>query len=221
MNFEKLKLHLLGLSYRIMSWPRKYYHRHKALRNTNKKPTIICNNCTAGFLLHDLSLQFRTPTINLQFYSFEDFYHFVMNLNELQFSELQEVVSSYKYPVAELKLRSGNVIRIGFVHYHTFNEANEIWKKRFERVDFNNLYVLYEGHISKDDVVKFDEITYPKAILSDKDDDLEKKYSFYHGFDFYDTWYPGKVGDYKGYFSLKRYLDEFDYVSFLTNGEKS
>lgn len=99
----------------------------------------------------------------------------------------------------------------------TFKEANEIWKKRFERVDFNNLYVLYEGHVSKDDVVKFDEIPYPKAILSDKDGDLEKKYSFYHGFDFYDTWYPGKVGDYQDYFSLKRYLDEFDYVSFLSN----
>ena len=44
---------------------------------------------------------------------------------------------------------------------------------------------------------------------------LESKYDFYQGFDFYTDWKPGKILEYKHWFSLKRFLDDFDYVNFL------
>ena len=46
-----------------------FCHRHindknrKRLKNVS--PTLICSNCTGGFLYHWLGLQFRSPFINL------------------------------------------------------------------------------------------------------------------------------------------------------------
>lgn len=34
-------------------------------RLRNSSPTIISNNCCAGFIYHDLGLKFNSPTINL------------------------------------------------------------------------------------------------------------------------------------------------------------
>lgn len=215
MNNLLVMLHIRGLVYRIMSKPRKLYHKHKALYNTNIKPTIICNNCTAGYLLHDLSLQFRTPTINTLFYSFDEFFLFVRYLKEIQYAGLQEMKTEYKYPVAKIVLRNGEAIRVGFVHYHSFEEACQAWKRRFQRVNYDNLYVIYEGRITEADVRRFSEISYPKAILYRKDKILEQTYNYYNGFEFYDKWYPGIIGNYTSLFSLRRYLDEFDYISFL------
>jgi hypothetical protein len=60
-------------------------------------------------------------------------------------------------------------------------------------------------------------VKYKKAVISNKNIKLETNYNFYFGFSFYNSWYPGKVGDYKYLFSLKRNLDDFDYISFLNS----
>lgn len=39
-----------------------------------KNITIISNNCTGGFVYHDLGLRFNSPTINLAFGSDEVFF---------------------------------------------------------------------------------------------------------------------------------------------------
>lgn len=215
MTWKVFFLHLHGLTCRLMAKPRAWYHGVKARRNQNHTPTIICNNCTAGFLLHDLSLQFRTPTINTLFYSFEDFMLFVNNLHEFQKAPLREVPSSYPYPVGLLQTNAGGV-KIGFVHYSTFEEAATIWKKRFARVDDSNLYVIFEGKsVTAAQVEAFALLPYRKAILSGENEEFEKKHSFYHGFKFYRKWHPGLIGDYKHWLSLRRNLDDFDYIAFL------
>lgn len=214
MMFQRIRLHARGFVYRLLKYPRMWYHAVKAKKNNNFTPTIICNNCTAGFLLHDLQLQFRTPTINTLFYSFDEFMLFVQNLHELQHTSVYPIASSYAYPVGEIKLKGG-AIRVGFVHYSSFEDAMTAWKRRFERVNFGNLYVLYEGQITEKEVETFSKLPYPKAILSHKNVALETKYEFYHGFGFYKKWYPGIIGDYKNWFSLQRWLDDFNYIEFL------
>lgn len=49
-------------------------------RLTNKDFSIICQNCAAGFIYHQLGLKFLTPTINLYFYP-GGFLQFVQNLH--------------------------------------------------------------------------------------------------------------------------------------------
>ena len=37
-------------------------------RLRNREFTILCNNCNAGVITHDLGQQFCSPTVNLFFY---------------------------------------------------------------------------------------------------------------------------------------------------------
>lgn len=60
---------------------RKIVMRFKRLSLNNHDLTLICNNCIAGCVLHDLGLQFRTPTINL-YMPFPDYINFLCNIKE-------------------------------------------------------------------------------------------------------------------------------------------
>lgn len=36
----------------------------------------------------------------------------------------------------------------------------------------------------------------------------------------YENWFPGKILEYKNIFGLKRFLDDFDYISLINDGVK-
>lgn len=92
-------------------------------------------------------------------------------------------------------------------------------EKRMKRVNLDNTFVVYESQkISNEELDAFSSIKYPKLILSLTNKSKEQKYAFYQGHQLYENWFPGKVLEYNGFFSLKRYLDDFDYISFLNNG---
>lgn len=50
-------------------------------RLKNKNFSLITNNCTGGFIYHDLGLRFNSPTINLFFYK-DHFFTFLEHLEE-------------------------------------------------------------------------------------------------------------------------------------------
>ncbi len=166
-------------------------------------------------MLHDLGLRFNTPTINTLFYSFDDFFFFCLHIKELQHVELQkEKTNEFKYPIASL-LFNGRKIRIGLVHYKSFEEGKMIWKKRFKRVNFDNIFFIYESpNVIKSDAISFfQKFPHNGMIISKKNEALT--YKNYFGEDFYDNWYPGKILDYVHPFSLIRYLDDIDYIKYL------
>ena len=68
------------------------YKQRKRLRNFN--PTIISNNCTAGFIYHDLGLEFRSPTINL---TIKQFPLFIAHLPHYLNCELMEICGGGGY----------------------------------------------------------------------------------------------------------------------------
>ncbi|WP_281641805.1 DUF1919 domain-containing protein [Hoylesella loescheii] len=187
--------------------------------NKNNSPTIICNNCVGGVILHDLGLKFNTPTINTLFLSFDDFLYFVEHLKEftnLDVYELKQTEHPFPIGVQEYK---GRKIRVGFVHYASFDEGKAAWIKRMKRVNLDNTFVIYESRtISDEELDAFSSIKYPKLILSLTDKSKEQKYAFYKGHQLYENWFPGKVLEYKNFLGVKRYLDDFDYIDFLNNG---
>lgn len=73
--------------------------RNKFLRRRLKNHdfTIIANNCIAGCVLHDLGMQFDTPTINL-YIPFPDYTIFVKNLRKFVYSDICEVKDNSKCP---------------------------------------------------------------------------------------------------------------------------
>ena len=94
--------HIHGLCHRLLKYPRLWYHKHKSRRLVNQDFSLFCNNCTGGVILHDLSLRFNSPTINLNIQP-KEFINFVNNLKDYMRCELEEIHdASVDFPVGRL-----------------------------------------------------------------------------------------------------------------------
>ena len=56
--------------------------------------TIISNNCTGGAVCHELGMEFKTPTINLQILP-EEFREFCCNFSYYMNARLMNYVPAY------------------------------------------------------------------------------------------------------------------------------
>ena len=211
MNF--FVIHFKGVTERIMRPFRERYHRNKAKKFKGPIPSIISINCIGGVMLHDLGCRFNTPTINLFFRTQQEFFYFVMHLEIMMELPLEEIKNSeYNAPVGVIK-HNENEVGIVFLHYKDFQSANEKWQQRIKRINLDNVVVLLEGpQVDRDIINDFDEIPYKKKIISCP---IVNAPEYYQPLDIYEKWHPGKILDYKSVFSVERYLDDWDYISFL------
>ncbi|MBD8501213.1 DUF1919 domain-containing protein [Paenibacillus arenosi] len=187
----------------------------KRRRLTNKTPTIISNNCVGGIIYYDLGLPFNSPTINLYF-EHDEFITYVTYLEEYSKTELfEDMDTEENFPIGVLRNEYGEV-RLYFMHFSSFEEAKEKWEERTKRIDFTNIFIIMDGglHYSKEDLEQFDNIKYKNKIILTNGVESSSKSSF--PMSFYDeTYFSGKLLALKSIISRERYLDEFDYVSFL------
>jgi uncharacterized protein (DUF1919 family) len=178
------------------------------LNNTN--PTIISSNCNGGVILHDLNLKFLTPTINMFMFP-KDYLKFVGNLNEYlaDDAELVQVESSETYPVGKLI-----DVEIHFMHYNSFDEARKKWNERRKRVQLDNLFLMMTDRDGCEykDIVEFDKLPFRKVIFTNRPYPEIKSAFYIRGFEHKSS--VGVLSEKKNLWG-KRYLDEFDFVSFL------
>ena len=179
----------------------------------NKDITIISQNCIGGVILHDLGLQFKTPTINL-FFSASDYIKFVKNLDYYLYLDFQEIETDYNYPVAKL-----GDLTLHLVHYHSVEEAEKKWKERVSRINWNNLYFIMADRDGATDyeISEFDNLPFKnKAFLTYKErPDIHSAYCIPNSKDVTDQIID--VCQYKGTFTGRRWIDDFDYVKFLNS----
>lgn len=102
----------------------KIYLKALRKRNKNHSPSIICNNCIAGVIYHNLGLKFTSPTINL-YIPGEDYLNFVRYIKEYQNAALIEIDSDKPFPVGQLCLNGYPKVSVFFQHYTNFNEAKK------------------------------------------------------------------------------------------------
>lgn len=202
-----------------MKLPRVIYHKRKARKYDKGSISLLCNNCTGGVILHDMGLRFDTPTINVDIRNAEEYLYFVENIEHFIDSEVHEIeLEKYDLPAGYL-IYNNKKVDIVFTHYKNFEAGKRKWQERMKRLDLSNIYVIYEGpKVSEDFMERFSKLPYKKAVISSKRDNL--KWNFYHGFDFYREWKPGKILEYKSWFSVKRFLDDFDYIKFLNKTDR-
>ena len=190
----------------------RIYIERKRRKLKNHNPTIIASNCNGGYILHDLGLRFNTPTINL-FILATDYLKFVKNLDYYLAQELEEIESNLDYPVGKLA-----DIRIFFMHYKSFDEAKQKWVERSKRIDKNNIFLMMtdKNVCTHDLMIEFDNLPYKnKVIFTHKPQPDIRSAVYIKGFES-----EGEVGilsDWKPGFWKRRYLDDYDYVSFLNN----
>ena len=190
------------------------------LRLRNKDFTLITSNCVGGIIYHELGLPFLSPTINL-YMEASDFVRFCSDMNHYLNAPITQVHDkNTTYPVARIK-----DITIHCVHYSSFDCFVDIWNRRKERIREDNIFFMMtmRDGCTYEDIKKFDALPYknkvvfvnrvmpeissayliPGTILSTKDD--------YHSVDALTT--------FKGKFTGLRYIDDFDYVRFLNEGQ--
>lgn len=215
------------ITYRINMYLRKMFILPKIrAKIKNKNVSIICNNCNAGIILHDLNLKFNTPTVNMYFEG-TDFFEFVENLEyyleqELNLIETKFLDSKTSYPICKL---SGNGERkdltLHFLHYNDFAIAEEKWESRKKRIDKDNLFVMwiFMGEIDENgNSFYYDRVNKlpckSKVVFVNHAIDTKKYPDFVYIKGFETQKGLGVLSVFSG-LNGKRYYDQFDYVSWL------
>lgn len=186
--------------------------KRKKLKNTT--PTIIASNCNGEFIYYDMRLKFLSPTINLSF----DMNDYVKMLENLRWYMEQPILpyddDRFEFPTGKLA-----DIEIRFNHYDTFEEAVEKWEERKKRINWDNLFILgIDGdNCTYETMQRFDNLPYNNKVIFTHKPYPEIKSAYYiPGFEKEDG--VGVILYFKKQFLVRRYLDDFDYISFL-NGK--
>ena len=188
----------------------KEYKAKKRLGLKNSNFTIVSSNCCGTMMYYDLELPFLSPTINLNI-GMEDFVRMVENLPWYMEQEIVEVKENASCPIGML----GDV-RIEFVHYDAFEEAVQKWEERKKRINWDNLFIVGSEKCGCDlkTVERFDELLYKNKVIFTHVEYPKIKSAYYiKGFENEDE--MGVLTNYKDSPLKRRYLDDFDYVSFL------
>ena len=190
---------------------RKIYFSIARIPFEHKEISLISNNCLAGCILHDFGLRFDTPTINL-FIPFPDYIKFLSDLKGFVNKEIVDITNGSNYPIGLL----GGQIHIHFLHYKTFEEGVDAWKRRSERIHWNKLYVVLAERdgCSENDLRAFEELPYKRKIAL-----VHKSYPFLRNFcvikGFETDKELGNIMTFKNSLGMKHY-DEFSWKRFLT-----
>lgn len=192
----------------------RIYKEIKKKKLKNRTATIIASNCNGEFIYYDMGLKFQTPTINLSF-EMNDFVKMCENLQWYMEQEIKPYDDErFDYPTGLL-----GDIEIRFNHYETFEEAVNKWEERKKRIDWNNLFFMaIDGDgCTYEALQRFDNLPYKNKVIFTHVLYPEFKSAYYiQGFEKDDG--VGVLLYFKKKFLIRRYLDDFDYISFL-NGK--
>lgn len=188
----------------------------KRLRNQN--PTIITNNCCGGFIYHDLGLKFNSPTINL---TVQNYPLFLEHLEHYLSCNLVETnCGRYSFPTGKLISGEFPDINLLFNHYRSFGEAQEKWMQRVKRVNYENIFFIMEcyDNVYPEELESYKRLPYAKnKVVLTHSIHPEMSDAHYISSEKNNKFAWGRTFKQRP-FSGKRYLDDFDYVSFL-NGD--
>lgn len=144
---------------------RQFRYRKYAAKCRATHTTILSNNCLAGVVYNSVSCPFLSPTINLTFEG-DGFYQFVLNLEKYRHATLLPLgLDTMK---AKLVAKNAPEIVIDFVHYHTWQEAEQAFYRRMARINHENIVLLLEARF-QDDLANVDawlSLPYRKYILT-------------------------------------------------------
>lgn len=193
---------------RNTEWKLYKYVKRKRLKGT---PSILSSNCVGTIICHDMKLPWNSPTINLKM-DMNDFVKFCENPDWYLRQKLLPL------PDRHLPCPAGMLgdIRIDFVHYLNFDDAAEQWERRKKRIDRENLFIMgsEKDGCTYETLQRFDRLPWKNKVVFTRKAYPEFRSAFpVRGFESCDE--LGTVTNFKPQFLKRRYLDDFDYVSFL------
>lgn len=197
----------------MRKWEYAAYCIGRRCRLRNKDFTIISSNCVGGVIYHDLGLKFRTPTVNLTI-SMSNMVRLAENLKWYMDQELVRCPHLEEKVGCPVGLLGG--IPVNFVHYKTFKVGKEKWDERKRRINWDRIVIIgtERGDCDYETLRAFDSLPWPNKVVFTHVDYPEFS-SAYHIHGFEDEKELGGVVEGRPQRLFRRYIDEFDYVSFL------
>lgn len=200
---------------KIIDSARKIYNKNLARKLENKDFSVIASNCNGAFLLHDLGQKFNSPFVNLWLKP-DDFIRFLSDMQHylncgMTFVEEEGI----KYPIGLI-----DDVRIYFQHYETNEEAEEKWIQRSKRINFDNLFIMFTDRdgCTYENLRDFDALPCKNKVVFTHIPYPEFPSAYY-----IKGWETEKcVGEcfkYKSSLTLKKYYDDFDYISWFNSGK--
>ena len=187
-------------------------------RLINTTPTLVCSNCTGGFIYHWLGLKFNSPFINLFLWP-NDFVCALENWEEFISSDIRESTTNTNtpYPVGQIITRGGDV-SIHFMHYISFNDAITKWNERKARMEKDPNKIGFMLTNWEEDITILDRFSKLP---------FRNKIAFTPGFNrnipsTYNLTGLEKIKSpkqvyYTSKFNGERFIDQFDYVKFIND----
>ncbi len=189
----------------------KLYIKNKRRKLKNKTPSIIANNCNGGIIAHDLGLPFNSPLVNAGMYP-QYYIKFLKNIQHYLDTPLVRIEDDKDgWFTAQC-----DDIQILLGHVKTYEEALENWERRKKRFNPDNMYVVFCDKMgcTYDMIKEFDSLPIKHKVIFTHKPYPEFKSAYYiKGFE--NDGEVGVLSDWKPGFLKRRWLDAFDYVSFL------
>lgn len=195
-------------------WSIINYFDERRLKNDSF--SVLCPNCVGGVLYKRLNQPFLTPTINMWMED-ADLIKFASDIKKYVSGELQFIETLYDYPVAKL-----DDIILYFNHCTTQEEAREHWRKRIDRIQEENMFLILSDRcgLTEANMKMLESIPCKgKVVFTSQNMEL-KDYMLY--LPYYDG--CGEVGIYmldrlKNKFLIAPFDGYFDYVYFFNTGK--
>ena len=192
-----------------------FYKIRRRWRLRNKDVTIISSNCSGAFMYYDLGMQYRTPTVNLSI-EMKDFVKMAGNLK--WYMEQEPVESEEKVPCPVGLLGD---IKIYFIHYDSFDQGRRKWEERKKRINWENIFIVgsEKDGCTYETIKNFEELPFENKVIFTRIEYPEfPSACCIKGFE--DQKELGVITYFKKQVLKRRYLDDFDYVSFLNKMKK-
>jgi uncharacterized protein (DUF1919 family) len=214
---NKLWYYRKYIVYKRNKFRERNYLRRIRKENKNIDFSIISNNCWGGSISEDLQLPYNSPTVGLFFFA-PCYLKFILDLEEKVHDNIEFIKESkYEkgnylqslkpYPIGLLK----GEIEIHFLHYENELDALEKWRRRTERINYQNLFLSFsDSETCNDDQIRtFDSLSYKKVFFSSKEIPGIKSLVFlksYMGLDGIGNIYDDRWS-YRKYFDVVKWLN--------------
>jgi uncharacterized protein (DUF1919 family) len=212
---------------RVLQIPNFDLSRYVSLREN--PVTILSDDCWGGYVYHVLDLPFTSPLINIywprdSFCEFiqDPFFYLGQPLRMVQEANPRKNMT----PICRLGDGEKNV-QLNMVHAASFQEAENLWNKRKERINRNRVFIKFgfdgtdpqsEEYLRVFDQLPYDKICTYSGKTKIKNVIYAKRFErdWYHGkrieFGTYKDWFRQEVNFLKTVDLLKLLNHEHDYI---------
>ena len=169
-NFAQMKALLVSIGieadriFSIMVFSLPMFDMEEYVQFVNKKVSIISNHCWGGFTYHSLKAEFLSPFINM-FIPQADYIRLLESFDAYMNEKVKYYKNEYEsnlkreYPVALL-----GDIELHFNHYKSFEEAEQKWYERKQRMNEERLFVEMQTD-SEELAERFDKLPFKQKVV--------------------------------------------------------